>query len=358
MTIGETIKFYRKEKELTQGQLAELIGVSTQAVSKWETDAGMPDISQIVPLAKVLDVSTDKLLGYTDAAYEKALEEIRSQLPNINLIADIDRAETLYRNASKFFGKYPDVPEVAMACLECYISLFSKKKIDVCKEEFLAECDRYSSSVFRYESNPDNICKTYYLVARAYDLCGESERAEGFMKNLPYVYGDRDYWEAEMAFADEKYDIAMEKIKKSFASKARFTSRCIRLAARIHRKRCNKTASKECLALNEYMLRLIDAFLSGGEYLPDRQIFQKTSLLTGIIYDCVNLGYMDKAEKYLQELYDTRNKYFECKANPDNKSCLMFPKVGDEMWDSASEDIAESIEKAERIIRNGKTIKN
>ena len=47
MTIGQTIKLYRKEKALTQGQLAELIGVSTQAISKWETDAGMPDISQI-----------------------------------------------------------------------------------------------------------------------------------------------------------------------------------------------------------------------------------------------------------------------------------------------------------------------
>lgn len=351
MTIGETIKFYRKEKDLTQGQLAELIGVSTQAVSKWETDTGMPDISQIVPLAKVLEVSTDKLLGYTGAAYEKELKEIKSQLPNINLISDIDRAEALYLNASKFFDKYPDVPEVAMACLECYISLFSKKKIDVCKEVFLAECDRYSNSVFRYESNPDNICKTYYLVARAYDLCGEAEQAQGFMKNLPYVYGDRDYWEAEMAFADEKYDVAMEKIKKSFASKARFTSRCIRLAARIHRKQCDGAASKECLALNEYMLRLINAFLSGGDYLPDRQMFQKTSLLTGIIYDCVNLGDMDKAEYYLQELYDTRDNYFECQRKSDNKSCLMFPKDGDKMWDSAAEDIAESIERAERLIR-------
>ena len=38
MTMGQRIKLYRKEKHLTQGQLAELIGVSTQAVSKWETE--------------------------------------------------------------------------------------------------------------------------------------------------------------------------------------------------------------------------------------------------------------------------------------------------------------------------------
>ena len=80
MTIGQTIKLYRKEKNFTQSELAELIGVSTQAISKWETDSGMPDISQIVPLARVLEISTDKLLGHTDSAFEKDVTEIRQNL--------------------------------------------------------------------------------------------------------------------------------------------------------------------------------------------------------------------------------------------------------------------------------------
>ncbi len=46
MSIGTTIKLYRKDKNLTQSELAELIGVSTQAVSKWETDVGLPDIME------------------------------------------------------------------------------------------------------------------------------------------------------------------------------------------------------------------------------------------------------------------------------------------------------------------------
>lgn len=67
MSVGQMIKLCRKEKGLTQSELAELIGVSMQAVSKWETDAGMPDISQIVPLARVLGVSSDKLLGIVES---------------------------------------------------------------------------------------------------------------------------------------------------------------------------------------------------------------------------------------------------------------------------------------------------
>lgn len=61
--MGQIIKKLRKERGFTQEELAERIGVTYQAVSKWENNLGMPDISQIVPLASVFDVSTDVLFG-------------------------------------------------------------------------------------------------------------------------------------------------------------------------------------------------------------------------------------------------------------------------------------------------------
>lgn len=66
MGIGDRIRKYRKEKGMTQTALAAYVGVSTQSVSKWETGAGMPDVSLIVPLARALGVSTDKLFDYND----------------------------------------------------------------------------------------------------------------------------------------------------------------------------------------------------------------------------------------------------------------------------------------------------
>ena len=62
MTIGERIRYYRLKNGLKQHQLAELIGVSPQAISKWETDTGCPDISMLVPLARALGTTTDRLL--------------------------------------------------------------------------------------------------------------------------------------------------------------------------------------------------------------------------------------------------------------------------------------------------------
>ena len=69
MGIGDNIKKYRKQKGITQRELADKIGVSVQAISKWECGA-TPDISQILPLATALDTSANELLGYEDT-YDK-----------------------------------------------------------------------------------------------------------------------------------------------------------------------------------------------------------------------------------------------------------------------------------------------
>ncbi len=79
-------------------------------------------------------------------------------------------------------------------------SCLPKGKIGISKSEFLEECERYGNSIFRYETVADRIYKTHYLMSRAYDLCGDNKKAESYLQNLPYVFGFRDYWEAEIAF--------------------------------------------------------------------------------------------------------------------------------------------------------------
>ena len=60
---GAMIKRLREEKKMTQTQLAEIIGVSAKAVSKWETGRGYPDISLVEPLAHALSVSVIELFS-------------------------------------------------------------------------------------------------------------------------------------------------------------------------------------------------------------------------------------------------------------------------------------------------------
>ena len=62
-TIGQNIAYFRKQKQLTQEELAEKMSVTAQAVSKWECDASYPDITVINSLAKVLGISVDNLFN-------------------------------------------------------------------------------------------------------------------------------------------------------------------------------------------------------------------------------------------------------------------------------------------------------
>lgn len=65
-TIGERIRDLRKKRDLTQEKLADFLGVSYQAVSKWECNLTSPDLGLIGPLTKLLGVTSDELLGLTE----------------------------------------------------------------------------------------------------------------------------------------------------------------------------------------------------------------------------------------------------------------------------------------------------
>lgn len=64
-SMGELICSLRKEKGMTQRELAELMNVTDKAVSKWERNLSCPDISAVPRLAEVLGVSVEELLSFT-----------------------------------------------------------------------------------------------------------------------------------------------------------------------------------------------------------------------------------------------------------------------------------------------------
>lgn len=65
MTIGEKILQLRTAKSLSQGDLANLLDVSRQSISKWETDAAVPDLDKLLKLADLFQVTLDELVGRT-----------------------------------------------------------------------------------------------------------------------------------------------------------------------------------------------------------------------------------------------------------------------------------------------------
>lgn len=73
MNIGEKIYNLRKKKNLSQEELASVLNVSRQTISKWETGESNPDIDKIVPLCNFFEISTDEFLRGKDIVYERKL---------------------------------------------------------------------------------------------------------------------------------------------------------------------------------------------------------------------------------------------------------------------------------------------
>ncbi|MDR2532630.1 MAG: helix-turn-helix domain-containing protein [Oscillospiraceae bacterium] len=87
--LSANIARYRKEKGLTQEGLAEKLGITFQAVSKWETGQTVPETTLLAELAKSLNVSIDKLFGYTAQN------------------ADISGYDEVYKSENYFWGVRP-----------------------------------------------------------------------------------------------------------------------------------------------------------------------------------------------------------------------------------------------------------
>lgn len=89
--LNEQIAFLRKQKGLTQEQLARALGVSNQAVSKWESAQCCPDIQLLPDIARLFDVSVDSLLGYnTPPASEDIVFMLRRQIEELPYGEDFD----------------------------------------------------------------------------------------------------------------------------------------------------------------------------------------------------------------------------------------------------------------------------
>ena len=95
MTIGKRIAHLRKEKGLTQEELAQHMGISPQAVSKWENDQTCPDISALPKLARLFGVTVDELLEGKEAlpAVRMLPPEQRKDIKDLLLRITVDSAE-------------------------------------------------------------------------------------------------------------------------------------------------------------------------------------------------------------------------------------------------------------------------
>lgn len=113
--LAENIRALRKERRLTQEQLAGALGVTTGAVHKWEAGLSVPELDMIIRLAGLFDTSVDALLGYRikDASRSAIIDRISAGCRTMDpeTIAEAELALT----------KYPNSFEIVNTCAAVYI---------------------------------------------------------------------------------------------------------------------------------------------------------------------------------------------------------------------------------------------
>lgn len=145
--IGRFIAEKRKEKELTQEQLAEYLNVSKNAVSKWERGLCLMDMSLLRPLSKILDVSINEILAGEKINDKDLKSKSEENIINMTELIEFRTMKKgiigmcLYFIILVFISMYKEVSPYSLVSLICAyngITFLSRWKIDKAKENLIS----------------------------------------------------------------------------------------------------------------------------------------------------------------------------------------------------------------------------
>lgn len=173
MNIGNKIRELRKRRGITQEQLAESIGVSFQAISKWETNISLPDITLAPVLANYFGVSMDKLFDFSIRETEQRVKEIVDEAYSYR-DSDPIRSRRILEDGLK---TYPENDVLLNNLL--YVLDYSKDP-----DETIAIADKLIGSTTRDDVKFDAL----RFLAYAYKEKGDLESAKAALEQIPEIY--------------------------------------------------------------------------------------------------------------------------------------------------------------------------
>lgn len=199
-SFGQVVKNQRKSMEMSQLELAEKLGVSVQTVSRWECDSAMPDIVQIVPLAKILGTTTDMLLGMEASenddidAFNAEMEEFWDKT-SFNNPREGERYEDkifeTYKKCRELYKRYPTNFELALRCSSFGVEAlemvhkYHRLTLDEKDEKAVkVECERMLRSVINYDAKLGEKISAKKLLINLYCCTNEWEKAERELDDL------------------------------------------------------------------------------------------------------------------------------------------------------------------------------
>jgi transcriptional regulator with XRE-family HTH domain len=245
MKIGETIKKLRKEKDVTQEKLADYLGISYQAVSKWENGTALPDITLVVPLANFFEVSADYLFTLNQETNDEKVNEYKQKCLAFFNAGKMQSCINLMREAlTEYPRNFWFMLHLARAIQWYHYdgTPTFKENRDTDIAEIIQLCERIledcTDSTIRQE--------TLQVLCVAYQNSGQKEKAIKIAKETAYFSASQD-WLLSMIYDGDDLIYHQQKNILTYSS---FTAH--ELLNLSHNMENNKQAKHLKAALNIY----------------------------------------------------------------------------------------------------------
>lgn len=186
LLIGENIRRLRRQRDLTQEEVAVHLGISPQSISKWERADGYPDITMLPSLANYFSISIDELIGMDKMAKTQKYDEIIDLWKENNRKGRHRDNVSLMRKSLKLF------PNNSLLLVQLSTSL---EKLDGTEEEKkrnLQESIAVQEQILHYSEDSEIRGATLYNICFAYWKNGEEEKALEQAGKLPNLYKARE----------------------------------------------------------------------------------------------------------------------------------------------------------------------
>lgn len=217
LSIGENIKLFRKAKDITQEQLAEMLNVSSQSVSRWELGICYPDMELLPMLAEIFEITVDKLLGVDNIAEKKKVDEYLNRFQVAINQGKIDECISIAREGiAEYPNNYALLNKLMYAL---FVSGDDTGNISNWKENmenYDAEITSLGERIMKY--CPDQNIRLEAISRLAFNHCeqGRKEIGKQIYEMLPPMILCREnqmWWSLE---EDEKTSFLQKQIKKSY----------------------------------------------------------------------------------------------------------------------------------------------
>lgn len=202
LLIGENIRRLRRQRDLTQEEVAAHLGISPQSISKWERAGGYPDITMLPALADYFKVSVDELLGMNELAKAQKYKEFNDLWRENNQNGLHQNNVELMRKALKLF------PNNSLLLIELSTSLEKLEGTEEEKKRNLQESIAVQEQILAYGEDSEIRGATLYNICFAYWKNGEYEKALEQARKLPNLYKARENALIYFLEGEEKREVA------------------------------------------------------------------------------------------------------------------------------------------------------